>query len=51
MDSQFGYYVFCLLVLIVGFLFVKRVAGCIIRSVVMAVAIIVLLAVYHLYFK
>lgn len=49
MSTNFGYYIFCLEVLIVGFMLVKKVAGCLIKSVIAIVAIVVLAAIYCLY--
>ena len=49
MSTNFGYYIFCLVVLIVGFMLVKKVAGCLIKSVIAIVAIVVLAAIYCLY--
>ncbi|MCR4774499.1 MAG: hypothetical protein K5854_09105 [Prevotella sp.] len=45
------YYVFCIVALIVAFIFVKKVAGCLIKSIVMAAVIAVLLFIYFMYFK
>ena len=49
MSTNFGYYIFCLVVRIVGFMLVKKVAGCLIKSVIAIVAIVVLAAIYCLY--
>lgn len=50
-SSNFGYYIFCLLAFVVGFLFVKKLAGCLIKTVIMAVLLAVLAAFYFLYIK
>ena len=42
MTSQFGYYIFCILAFIVAFLLVKKIAGCMIKTVVMAVLLAIL---------
>lgn len=49
MSTNFGYYIFCLVVLIVGFMLAKKVAGCLIKSVIAIVAIVILSAIYCLY--
>ncbi len=48
--DNFGYYIFALIVLIVGFLIVKKVATCMIKAVVGIIVIAVLAAIYFLYF-
>lgn len=50
MTSHFGYYVFCIVAFAVAFFLVKKVAGCIIKAVVMVVLLAALAAVYYLYF-
>lgn len=47
--ENFGYYVFALIVLIVGFMIVKKVATCMIKAVVGVIVLAVLAAVYWLY--
>ena len=49
MSTNFGYYIFCLVVLIVGFMLVKKVTGCLIKSVITIMAIVILAAIYCLY--
>ncbi len=49
MSTNFGYYIFCLVVLIVGFMLVKKVTGCLVKSVITIVAIVILAAIYCLY--
>lgn len=49
--ESFSYYIFCIIALIVGVFIVKKVAGCLIRTVIFAVIIAALAAVYYLYFK
>ena len=49
--DNFGYYVFALLVLIVGFLIVKKVATCMIKAVVAIIVLVVLAGIYWLYFS
>lgn len=50
MDTPILYYVFCIIALIVGFLLVKKIAGCIIKTVIMAVIVAVLAVIYFYYF-
>ncbi len=47
--EDFGYYVFALVVLIVGFLVVKKVATCMIKAVVGFIVLAVLAGIYWLY--
>lgn len=49
MSTDFTYYIFCIIALIVGFLLVKKIAGCMIKSVIMIVIIAVLAAIYFIY--
>ena len=51
MDSNFVYYVICLLAVVIGFLFVKKVASCLIKSVVMFAIIAILALIYFVYFR
>lgn len=45
-----GYYIFVLVALIVAFLVVKKVASCMIKSVILLVLVVALAAIYWLYF-
>ena len=45
-----GYYIFVLVALMVAFLVVKKVASCMIKSVVLLAIIVALAAIYYLYF-
>lgn len=45
------YYAFCLVAIIVAFLFIKKAASCLIKSIVMIVVIGILVAIYFAYFK
>lgn len=49
--SNFGYYIFCIVAFIVAFFLLKKIAGCLIKTVVMAVVVFVLAAIYYLYFR
>lgn len=49
--SNFLYYAFALVVLIVGLLIVKKVATCMVKMVVGLIMVAVLLGVYWLYFS
>lgn len=51
MSSNFGYYIFIIVAIIVGFLVFKKVTGCIIKLVLTAIVVMVLAAVYCLYLK
>lgn len=47
--GDFGYYIFALVVLIVGFLVVKKVATCLIKTVVTVIVFAILAGIYWLY--
>ena len=49
--ENFGFYVFCIIAFLVAFLSVKKIAGCMIKTVIMAVVVAVLAAVYFLCFR
>ena len=48
--DNFVYYVFALVVLVVGFLIVKKVATCMVKTVVSLIVFAVLAGIYWLYF-
>ena len=48
--GNIGYYIFVLVALIVAFLVVKKVASCMIKSVVLLAMVVALAAIYFLYF-
>lgn len=47
--GDFGYYIFALVALIVGFLVVKKVATCLIKIVVTVIVLAILAGIYWLY--
>ena len=49
--ANIGYYLFLLAAIIVGFLIVKRVATCLVKSVVLIALAVVLAVVYYLYIR
>ncbi|MGM9732853.1 MAG: sulfate transporter [Prevotella sp.] len=49
--DNFGYYVAGLILLIVGFLVMKKVASCMIKTVVTLVLVAALAVVYYLYLR
>ena len=49
--ENFSYYIFCIIALVIAVFLLKKVAGCIIKPVVLAILLAVLVAVYYLYFK
>lgn len=49
--ENFGYYIFCIVAFIVGFLLLKKITGCLIKTVLMAVIVAVLAIIYFLYFR
>jgi hypothetical protein len=51
MGTDFLYYIFCIIVLVVAFFVLKKVAGCLIKSIVMAVLLAVLAFIYFKFFR
>lgn len=49
--NNFGYYIACLMLLIVGFLIFKKVAGCVIKTIITVVLVVLLAAIYYLYLR
>lgn len=50
MDTPILYYAFCIVALVVGFLLVKKIAGCIIKTIIMVAIVAVLAIIYFYYF-
>ena len=48
--GNIGYYIFVLVALMVAFIVVKKVASCMIKSVVLLALIAALAVIYYLYF-
>ena len=48
--GNIGYYIFVLVALMVAFIVVKKVASCMIKSVVLLALIVALSVIYYLYF-
>lgn len=49
--NNFEYYIACLVLLIVGFLIFKKVASCMIKTVITLILVVVLAAIYYLYLR
>lgn len=49
--ESFGYYIFCIIAIIVGFLIIKKITGCMIKTLIALVVAALLAAVYYLYLK
>lgn len=49
--ENFAYYIFVLVAIIVGFFIVKKVATCLIKTLVTVIIVAVIAAVYWLYFS
>ena len=49
--ENFAYYVFLVIAAIVAVFVLKKVAGCLMKTIFLAVIVAVLLAIYFLYFK
>ena len=48
--GNIGYYIFVLVALMVAFIVVKKMASCMIKSVVLVALIVALAVIYYLYF-
>ena len=48
--ENFGYYVFCLIAFVVVFFLIEKIAGCMIKTVIMTIVAAILAAVYFLCF-
>lgn len=48
--ENFGYYIFCIIALIVGIFVIKKVAGCLMKTIFFIIIIAVLAACYYLFF-
>ena len=51
MEGNFIYYIMLLALIVIGFLVVKKVASCMIKSVVTIVRIVIAVAIYWLYLR
>ena len=51
MDTNFGYYLFVLAAIVVGIVIVKKVTGCLFRTVSLVVIVAVLYFVYRTFFQ
>lgn len=51
MDNNFGYYVFCLVAIIVGLFVMKKITGCIVRTVILAIVVAALAAAYFMFIR
>ena len=49
--ENYSYYVIVLLMIVIGFVVCKKIAGCMIRSVITFILIAVLAVLYYVYFK
>lgn len=47
--DDFGYYIFALVVLVVGFLIVKKVATCLVKTIIGIVVLAILVGIYWMY--
>ena len=49
--SNFGYYIACLIVIILGIFIVKKVVSCMIRAIVGLIVVAILAYVYFMYLR
>ena len=47
--DEFGYYIFVLVVLVVGFLIVKKVATCLVKTIIGILVLAILAGIYWVY--
>ena len=47
--DDFGYYIFALVVLVVGFLIVKKVATCLVKTIIGILVLAILAGIYRVY--
>lgn len=47
--DDFGYYIFALVVLLVGFLIVKKVATCLVKTIIGILVLAILAGIYWVY--
>lgn len=47
--DDFGYYIFALIVLVVGFLIVKKVAICLVKTIIGILVLAILAGIYWVY--
>ena len=47
--DDFGYYIFALVVMVVGFLIVKKVATCLVKTIVGILVLAILAGIYWVY--
>lgn len=47
--DNFGYYIFALVVLVVGFLIVKKVATCLVKTIIGILVLVILAGIYWVY--
>ena len=47
--DDFGYYIFALVVLVVGFLIVKKVATCLVKTIIGILVLAILASIYWVY--
>lgn len=47
--DDFGYYIFALVVLVVGFLIVKKVATCLLKTIIGILVLVILAGIYWVY--
>lgn len=51
MTSSFSYYIFCIIAVIIGFFVIKKIASCLIKTIVLIAAVAIMAAIYFMYIK
>ena len=51
METKITYYIARLILIVIGFVVVKKVASCLIKSIITIVLVAIAVAIYYLYLK
>ncbi len=51
MESNFTYYIALLALIIIGFVVIKKVASCLLKSIITIILVAIGVAIYYFYFR
>lgn len=51
MSTELTYYAFCIAVIVVGILIVKKIAGCLLKSIMLIIMAAILAAIWFFYLR
>ncbi len=51
MTSNFSFYIYCIVAVILGFLIAKKIASCLIKSIIAIITVAIIAVIYYMYFK